>query len=60
VPRLIEWDCPHCSLHYDSRVQEAEEKTVGTIDLGQPWIPHIVCPGCKKCMGCGSDKEETE
>jgi hypothetical protein len=58
MPALIEWDCPHCGTHYDSRVQEAEEKTVGRINQVDPWIPHITCPSCKNCMGCGRDKPQ--
>ncbi len=50
---LNEWDCPNCGVHYDTSKQENEEYTVGHIGPG-PWIPHIICPSCKECMGCSS------
>lgn len=48
---LKEWDCPYCGEHYDTSKQENWEYTVGAIGPG-PWIPHILCPKCGKCMGC--------
>lgn len=53
IERPIEWDCPKCGEHYDTRKQENEEATVGSI--GPDHIPHINCPSCKKCMGCLGD-----
>lgn len=50
---LKEWDCPYCGEHYDSSLQTNKEYTIGTIGPG-PWIPHIICPHCKECMGCQS------
>ena len=47
--RLKQWDCPHCGEPYDTTKQENEEYTVG---IGPSCIPHIICPKCKKCMGC--------
>ena len=49
--RPTEWNCPRCGEFYDSTKQVNEEATVGS--LRPDAIPHILCPKCKKCMGCG-------
>jgi len=56
------WNCPRCGYYYDFAVESAkgpiEEATVGSI--GPNTIPHINCPECDKCMGCGIGKFESD
>lgn len=54
---LRKFDCPHCGKFYDRDIQDAEEATIGNAGPG-PRIPHINCPQCKKCMGCGNDRQQ--
>ena len=55
--RLKKWDCPHCGEPYDTTKQENWEYTIGRVGPG-PWIPHIICPHCKECMGCHDVSED--
>ena len=44
------YDCPHCGVEIPEG--DYDEYTVGVLDFGQEFYPHIVCPHCGSCVGC--------